>query len=242
MVAVRVIELLLDVHEALGGFDRGDSRDHADGDCGLGGRVMKSTTAIQIGALLAGGLLLTGCSGESTPSTSTTPSTTAEASPSASSPATPSATSTLTAEEQQAFEEATEVVLAYRQTLVDIYSGASLNLNDLNEVATGDLLQRNLAKAQMDLGEGKRSEPTGVQLALISAEPVRIELDGEPDEVTVRACIDGTMVTSVDAAGIQTSGVRELAEYSLIRTTYLPAPGWAVTRTRVSENPEDRKC
>ncbi len=60
----------------------------------------------------------------------------------------PSPTSTLSAEEQQAFEEATAVVLAYRQTITDLYSGARTNLNDLNDVATGDLVDQGLTNIQ----------------------------------------------------------------------------------------------
>ena len=83
--------------------------------------------------VLAAGLLLAGCSGDPDP-VGTSPSASASASASPS----PSPTSTLTAEEQQAFEEATKVVLAYRQTITDLYSGARTNLNDLNEVAAGE--------------------------------------------------------------------------------------------------------
>jgi hypothetical protein len=196
-----------------------------------------------LAAALAAGVLLTGCStSDPTPGTGSTgnPSNAASASPSASTSASP--TSTLTAEEQQAFAEATAVALAYRQTLVDLYSGARDQLNDLNRVTAGELLDRTLGKTQRDLGAGQRSEPEGVQLVLVVAEPMSVDLESDPNTVVLRACVDGTQVTSVSPSGERTSGVREQAEYTLTRMSYLPDPGWAVTRTQVAKDPGDRTC
>jgi hypothetical protein len=204
---------------------------------------MNHHPARTVAGVLIAGLLLAGCSGDPQPGASSgSPSASAAASAQASGSASPSSTSTLTAEERQAFEEATKVVLAYRQTLVDLYSGARTRLNDLNAVASGDLLDRNLTKAQSDLGAGQRSEPQGVRLSLVSAEPLAISLGDNVSEVVVRACIDATAVTSVAQDGSRSPGVREMAEYTLIRTDYLPAPGWAVTRTQVAQDPGERKC
>ena len=60
-------------------------------------------------------LLLAGCSPD-TPAPSPTP-TTATAS------ASPTPTSTLTPAQQEAFEQATDVVLAFEQTILDLYTG-----------------------------------------------------------------------------------------------------------------------
>jgi hypothetical protein len=189
------------------------------------------------------GLLLAGCTNDPDAATGTSASgSPTTAAPTGAGSASPSPSSTLTAEEQQAFEEATEVVLAYRQTLVDLYSGARNQLNDLNSVAAGDLLDRNLTNTQQDLGAGQRSEPEGVQLVLVTAEPVSVDLRSDPNTVVVRACVDGTQVTSVSPEGARTQGVREQAVYTVTRTTYLPEPGWAVTRTQVAKDPADRTC
>jgi hypothetical protein len=194
-----------------------------------------------LAGVVAAGILLAGCSSDpDTTGTAPSPGSSASATSEASTSASPS--TTLTAEEQRAFDEATQVVLAYRQTLVDLYSGARTRLNDLNNVATGGLLDRNLTKAQEDLGAGQRSEPQGAQVELVSAEPVRVDLKSDPNTVVVRACIDGTQVTSISPDGTQSRGVREQADYTVTRTTYLPAPGWAVARTQVAQDPAERTC
>ena len=203
--------------------------------------MIHRTTRTLVG-IFAAGFLLTGCSGDpavvpdTSPSAAPSTSTSAEAS----SPASPSGT--LSAEEQKAFDEATEVVLAYRQTLVDLYSGARTQLNDLNDVATGELLERNLATTQQDLVAGQRSEPVGATVLLDYATPVRVDLGGNPDSIVVRACVDATGITSVKPDGTKSRGIRQEADYTLVRTAYLPAPGWAVSRTQVAKNPEDRVC
>ncbi len=202
-------------------------------------------TARALAGAVAASLLMAGCSSDSEPlaatSPSASPSTSASADASASASASPS--STLSAEEQQAVDEATKVVLAYRQTITDLYSGARTNLNDLNEVAAGDqLVDKGLAELQRNLSDGWTSEPKGAQLALVSAEPVKVDLLDNPDTVVVRACVDGSAVTGVAPDGQRTPGAREQADYTLTRTSYLPEPGWAVTRVKVAERPEDRKC
>ena len=78
-----------------------------------------------LAGLVAAGMLLAGCSSDPDPvdasGPSSRPSTSAEGVASAS--ASPS--STLTAEEQAAFEEATEAVRRYEQTFYDILSRPS---------------------------------------------------------------------------------------------------------------------
>ena len=195
-----------------------------------------------LAGIFAAGVLLTGCSSEPAQSPATSPSAPPSTSASADPSAPPSPSSSLSAAEQQAFDEATEVVLAYRQILVDLYSGARTELNDLNTVATGELLARNLAKTQQDLVAGQRSEPEGARVVLDSATPVLVDLTADPESVVVRACIDATNVTGVNSDGTKSGGIRQEAEYTLVRTDYLPAPGWAVTRTQVAEDLQDRTC
>lgn len=183
--------------------------------------------------------VLAGCSGGSgTEQAAPTQASSAASSPAAS--ASPS--STLTAAEQRAFEEATAVVLAYRQTIADLYSGARTDLNDLDKVATGDLLDRGLQNIQQGLSQGYRSEPLGVELELVSAEPVSISMNKEPPTIVVRACIDATGLTDVAPDGSRTRGARELSDYHLAMADYLPRPSWAVTRETAERSPEDRRC
>jgi hypothetical protein len=193
---------------------------------------------------LCAGLLLAGCSGDPQPvDSSDRPSTSATGSAQPNGSTSPAPTSTLTAEEQQAFEEATKVVLAYRQTITDLYSGARTNLNDLNQVAAGEkVLDDGLVELQRSLSEGWRSEPQGAQLVLVSATPVSVSLDDGPDTVIVSACIDASAVTGVSPSGQRTPGKREAADYTVTRTTYLPSPGWAVTRTQVAKAEGERSC
>lgn len=181
--------------------------------------------------------LLAGCSGTGSEGASPTPSDAAAttAGPSA------SATSTLSAEQQRAFEEATEVVLAYRQTITDLYSGARTNLNDLNEVATGDLLDQGLKNIQEGLTQGWRYEPKGARVAISAARPLRVDLARNPNTVVVRACLDATAVTAISPNGTPDEGVREELDYTVVRARHLPA-GWAVSRVEGEDNPEDRRC
>lgn len=182
--------------------------------------------------------VLAGCSGTGSEGASPTPNETAAttASPAA------SATSTLTAEQQRAFEEATEVVLAYRQTITDLYSGARTNLNDLNEVATGDLLDQGLKHIQDGLAQGWHSEPMGVKLVLASAELVDVDLVGRPPTVVVRACIDATAVTGVSPEGERSPGVRVEADYTVVQRAKAQGSGWTVSRIQGDEDAENRKC
>ncbi len=96
-------------------------------------------SARALAGVVAAGMLLAGCTSDPDPGVATGPSanasTSASTGGSASASASPS--STLTPEEQQAVDEATSVVLAYRQTITDFYSGARTNLNDLNRGRRG---------------------------------------------------------------------------------------------------------
>lgn len=167
------------------------------------------TTRLLRPAAAAGALalLLAGCSPDSSaPSTSPTP-TASQTS------AAPTPTSTLAPAEQEAFDQATDVVMAYRQTGVDLYTGARTDVNDLNAVvAIGDLLDRELKNVSQGLTQGYSSEPIGAQVTLVSAEPVSIDLDADPPTVVVRACIDASGVTDVAPDGTRTPGVREQLE------------------------------
>lgn len=193
---------------------------------------------MRVPALLLAGLLLAGCSGSDPASPAGSGSAPQSGSASASASASPS--STLTAEQQQAFEEATQTVMAYRQLIVDLYSGARTDLNDLHKVATGDLLDQNLRNIQEGLNEGRRAEPAGVQLALVSSEPVTVKDDNT--KVVLRACIDATEVTDFDPSGTAIRGKRELLTYTTEKTPHLSSAVWKVSRVQGDTDEADRSC
>ncbi len=204
---------------------------------------MIHVTARSLAGVAAAGLLLAGCSSAPDSSGTTGPAASSSTSASTEPSASASPSPTLTAAEQQAFEEATKVVLAYRQTITDLYSGARTNLNDLNEVAAGDLRDQGLKNIQQSLSDGWRRSPEGAQLVVVSAAPVEIGLLDDPNAVVVRACIDATAVTIVNPDGVATSGIREELDYTVTRTTYLPEPSWAVTAVSTNtDNSDERAC
>lgn len=188
---------------------------------------------------------LTGCGASADGGSSPTSAATSAAPgspPPSSPPVRPSATSTLTAAEQEAFDQATAAVMAYRQTIADLYSGARTNLNDLNYVATGDLLGRDLNTISKDLRQGYRTDPRGVQLLLVSAEPKTLSLGKKPPSVEVEVCIDATAARAVHPDGSTTQGVREILDYTVVKVDYLPDPGWAVSRMRSDRMAGQRQC
>lgn len=185
-------------------------------------------------------LLLTACSSgdpgpTETPSVSTSPSSTTSASP--------APTSTLSVADQEAFEQATDVVVAYQQTIVDLYTGARTEVNDINMVvAPGDLLDTSLQNTSQGLSQGYRMEPADAQVVLVSAEPVSVELDKDPSTVVVRACIDQSAITVVSPDGTTEPGLRDELDYTVVKTDYLPDPGWAVQSMEGDPDPKDRAC
>ena len=201
-------------------------------------------------ALLLGALLLAAAAGcgpnpePTTPSASPSASQSSSPAPSASptGSASPSPTSTLTAAQQEAFEQATAVVMAYSQTITDLYSGARTRINDLDNYVTGDLLEQERMNVQQGLAKGTRTEPKGVQLELVSADPVKVSLKADPPTVDLWACIDATAGTDVAADGTRSPGARERLQYRVVKTTYLPDPGWAVAGVKGAADPKDRTC
>lgn len=195
-------------------------------------------TAAAAGVLLLSGLA--GCTSNPDPGPSGSPSVSVSQ-PSV--PVSPSPTWTLPPDEQEAFAEATDVVMAFAQTWVDLYTGARTDLNDLNDVvAAGDLLDASLKRVSQDLSQGVKSTPLGAQVVLVSAEPGRVTLDSDPPSVVLEACIDSTSVTTSFPDGSHEEGVREKATYTVIQTSYLPAPGWAVEKMVGPADPEQRRC
>ena len=122
-----------------------------------------------LAGIFAAGVLLTGCSGDPAASPATSPSAPPSTSASADPSAPPSPSSSLSAAEQQAFEEATEVVLAYGQTFYDISRGSRhRNLNDLNLVAAEPALDIELRSLQELVMQAKRSRVDGADRRCVS--------------------------------------------------------------------------
>lgn len=201
---------------------------------------MRPSRPLALTVLLASGMLLAGCRSEPAPQGSGSPTPSASATTSAS--PIPSASSTLTAAQEEAFEQAADVVMAYSQTITDLYSGARTRINDLDNYATGGLLDQDRTAVSLGVRRGIRSEPEGVQLTLVLAEPESVKLKADPPTVVLWACIDATDVTDVLADGTRQAGVRERLQYTVVKTAYLPDPGWAVSEVKGDKDPEDRAC
>lgn len=169
------------------------------------------------------GLLLTGCTPTAQPTAS--PTATTRPSPSAS----PSPTSTLTATQQKALGQATEAVRAYEQAFYDILADPTPRLNDINNVAAQPQLSIDLNNLEQILAEGGFTiESTGPTTA-VSADPVKFDLKGDPPTVVLEVCVDQIAATGTQD-GESWTGPREVARYRVVKTSYLPAPGWAVAQ------------
>lgn len=178
-------------------------------------------------ALAIAGLLLTGCTSEPTPTTSTTPA----ASPTATTTlsGSPSPTSTLSAAKQKALDEATEVVRAYEQTFYDILADPEPRLNDMNDVAAQPQLAIDIKNLQQIVTAGQTTVESSGPVVVVSVHPDKFDLKGDPPTVVLEACVDRT-ATNGTQGGKAWTGPREKAQYRVVKTTYLPAPGWAVAQ------------
>jgi len=181
--------------------------------------------ALAVGAvavLAAGGILLTtrgGGTPTAEPPISPTP--TVSASPTASpAPSTP---------EQQAVQEAAAVVLKYEQMYYDLLAETDPYLNDLNTVLTEPQLGIDLKNLQQLRAAGNGSVESTGPVVLGPVEPLEVALDASPATVTLLVCVDNTAVTGT-LDGKPWTGQRTEAQYRVEKTTYLPAPGWAVAQ------------
>lgn len=155
-------------------------------------------------------------------------------------PAVPLATASMSGAQWQAYDGATEAVVAYVQTVADLYTGKRTSLDDLAVVAVApelDVAQRSIAQAR---ALGYYSEPLGALVALVSADPYSIELGASPASVLLKACIDTTDVITVTPTGTRRSGVRQRLEYLVLQADSGPA-GWVVSEVK-NERPQDRAC
>lgn len=208
----------------------------------LGHRFSAGAPALLAVCLVALGALA-GCTDGQPDGTVSTPSATSSSpTPEPSDSPSASPTTTLTPEEQQAVAEATAAVLAYRQTIVDLLSGARQDLNDLNAVATGDLLARDQIALQQQLASGWQATPVqpDSQVLLAWASPVSVSMRADPPSIRVRACVDLSTFDFIDPDGSEVRGTAGEADYVVVKTAHLPDPGWAVADALGREG--DRAC
>ncbi len=187
---------------------------------------MRLTAALA--TVTAAALLTTGCSG--TPGSDQTPT----ASTSANQSPTPSPASTLTAAEERAVLEARKAVPAYEQMFYDILADPEPNLNDMNQVAAQPQLAGDLKNLQRLIGEGGFTIDSTGPVTVVSSELVSVALDDDPPTVVVRACVDKSAASGTQD-GQSFTGVRQEAQYEIVKTSYLPAPGWAVANVQPPE-------
>jgi hypothetical protein len=183
-----------------------------------------------LAAALAAAVLLTACS-TSEPTgagSSSGPSSPAPVSPTASTSASPA--STLTAEEQQAVQEAAEAVRRYEQMFYDILSDPEPNLNDMNSVAAQPQLALDLKGLQEIFVAGQTTLDMAGPVAIASFTSEQVTLNDEPVVVLV-VCVDRSMNSGTEA-GRPWTGRRELARYRVEKAPYLPYPGWAVAKVQ----------
>ena len=127
-------------------------------------------------------------------------------------------------------DEATEAVRRYAQMFYDILRDPSPTLNDMNKVA---------AQPQLALDLKSLQHPSSPQVkrpwiprdryswpcrARQSSNP-----SGDPPTVVVAACVDRSANGGTES-GEPWTGRRQVAQYRVVKTDYLPAPGWAVAK------------
>lgn len=184
-----------------------------------GRRRLTAILAVGTVAVLAiGGILLTTRGGGTpavVPSTSPTP--TVSASPTPSTP------------EQQAVAEASAVILAYEQMFYDLLADPARDINDYYDVAAQPQLDIDLKNMQqLRVAGGGTVESTG-PVALGPVEPITVDLTAVTPSVTLLVCVDKTAAHGTQD-GKPWTGRREQAQYRVDKTSYLPAPGWAVAQ------------
>lgn len=151
------------------------------------------------------------------------------ATPTPSGSPTPSPSPSLPADQQQAVDEASAVILAYEQMYYDLLAATDPYLNDLNTVATNPQLDIDLQNIQQQRAAGNYTVESTGPVVLGPVDPVEFALDAAAPSVTLLVCVDSTAAHGTDA-GQPWTGPREQAQYRVEKTTYLPAPGWAVAK------------
>jgi hypothetical protein len=125
-------------------------------------------------------------------------------------------------------EEAAAVVLKSQQLYYDLLADPS-RLNELNAVLAEPQLSIDLPNLQYLASTGTTTVESTGPVELASVEPLSVDLTGAPPTVTLLVCVDNTAASGT-TDGEPWSGNRKLAQYRVVQTTYLPAPGWALAQ------------
>lgn len=112
---------------------------------------------------------------------------------------------------------ATAVVLAYRQTGVDLLSSRRTNLNDLNALVSGSQLDADLKNLQHTIADGWRADRNGA-VRIVWSSPARLNLVDSPASMDLVACVDLTSITFTRPSGEDVVGTRGAASYVLEQT------------------------
>ena len=158
----------------------------------------------------------------------------------------PSESPALSAQEQVALDQAVEVVMGYRQTITDLYSGAATRVADLDKYLSGDKLIREKRNVEVGIRDGRRATPMGVKLREAGSSLIDFRSKANRTSVTVGICTDATDVISIRSNGSSARGVREFLNYSLVisnsENSSSARPIWLITSTTGSPIAEEREC
>jgi hypothetical protein len=186
---------------------------------GRGRRRVTTVLAVIAVAVLAVGGILFATRGGGTPDPAPSPSPTPTASPSPT-PSTP---------EQLAVAEASAAVLAYEQMFYDLLGDPDRDINDYYDVAAQPQLDIDLHNMQqLRVKGGYTIESTG-PVALGPVEPITVDLAAATPTVTLLVCVDKSAAHGT-SDGKPWTGRREESQFRVDKTSYLPAPGWAVAQ------------
>jgi hypothetical protein len=133
---------------------------------------------------------------------------------------------------RRAVVDATEAVRAYEQMIRDLLADPQPNLDDMNIVATQPQVDLDLRELrQRGTAAGTVVGAAGA-VVVAFADPVEINLRGDPPTVVLLACVDRS-TSSATGSGQRWAADRELSLYRVVTTTDptdLPDPGWVVAQ------------
>ena len=124
------------------------------------------------------------------------------------------------------------MVLAYEQMFYDLLADPEPYLNDINNVATQPQLDLDLRSLQEQSG---RREHARDRVDRPSDDRLGRAGRGRPQALTrppspSLVCVDTPAATATYEGKPVDGQPRELTQYRVVKTTYLPDPGWAVAK------------
>ena len=134
------------------------------------------------------------------------------------------------------------MILAREQLLTDLLADSDPRLNDLNDLVTDPQIDLDLTSTRQLIGARETViESTGPK-SIAAVEPVKIDLKGDPPTITLLVCVDSSAVSGTYRDKPFT-GSRQEMQYRVVKTTYLPDPGWAVAEVLPPKGSEgSRPC